>query len=578
MTNKILCAVLAAFFFSCPSFGASSDTYTTGDMVLTKPGKASLNWDGKVNGNFDIIVSSVAIKASSQTFTGQNTFSNKTGFFVAPSAAYGVAIATTATISGKLTTTVAFSILDWTYSGYTSSIWGVHNGSTSGDDGFAIISDGNSWNGRLDLGSIYGPQLHGKGAIGAPLLGLNNSTPAYAFDVTGGGRFTSTMTASAYYGNGATLTGVATSSQLTSTAAALSSEIARATAREDAIAVSTGVLQGDLATEVSRATLRENDLGVSTGTIYAALNSTAAALTSEIDRATARENAIAVSTGALEASKVNRAGDTMSGQLTTSSSMTAAGGFVGNLTGNAATATTATNFSGSLAGDVTGTQGATVVGDNSHLHGAGSLTGIRASTDTLGGDVTGTYTASVVGDDSHAHSATTLTGIIQSTATGNYLIRVATATYLATAPGACTEGQYISGLTADGTKTCGTPSGGGDAVIAATQTFTGQNTFTSDTTLSGGVVGNTTFETTTATTTFSGWIDIGRVIVSSGPTTGAIVKAACPSGFSVSGCGAYCNTGSSEVNAMYADTAATCTTACPGAVGNFSQAICVRIK
>jgi hypothetical protein len=71
-----------------------------------------------------------------------------------------------------------------------------------------------------------------------------------------------------------------------------------------------------------------------------------------------------------------------------------------------------------------------------------------------------------------------LSGVIQSTATGNYLLRVATATYLATAPGACAAGQYISALAADGTKTCGTPSGAGDVVLAATQTFTGANTFT----------------------------------------------------------------------------------------------------
>lgn len=101
---------------------------------------------------------------------------------------------------------------------------------------------------------------------------------------TGANTFVSTS--NVYYGSGSNLSGVATSAQLTSTAAALSSEITRATVREDAIAVSTGVLQADLATEVSRAPLREND--------------------------------IAVSTGALELSKVNRAGDSMTGTLTMS--------------------------------------------------------------------------------------------------------------------------------------------------------------------------------------------------------------------------------------------------------------------
>jgi len=77
---------------------------------------------------------------------------------------------------------------------------------------------------------------------------------------------------------------------------------------------------------------------------YAQLQSTGAALTAEISRATARENAIAVSTGTLESNKVNRAGDTMTGNLTlgtnkltagtiTSSSITAAGS-IGIVTGN----------------------------------------------------------------------------------------------------------------------------------------------------------------------------------------------------------------------------------------------------
>jgi hypothetical protein len=42
-------------------------------------------------------------------------------------------------------------------------------------------------------------------------LGLFNGAPAYALDVTGGIRATSTMTASAYYGDGSNLTGVITS-------------------------------------------------------------------------------------------------------------------------------------------------------------------------------------------------------------------------------------------------------------------------------------------------------------------------------------------------------------------------------
>lgn len=106
--------------------------------------------------------------------------------------------------------------------------------------------------------------------------------------------------------------------------------------------------------------------------------------------------------------------------------------------------------------------------------------------------------------ETHAHSYLTAPAtfqiltpaqVIPSSATGYYGIRVATATYLATAPGACSAGDFISALSADGTKTCGTPSGSGDVVKSATQTFTGQNTFTgsvtvsSFTVLNGGITG-----------------------------------------------------------------------------------------
>lgn len=142
-----------------------------------------------------------AVLASTQTFTGQNTFTQKVGYFSSPNGAYGVYIATTTAITGKLTTTVASDILDWVYSGYTSTFFGSHNGATSGDDGFGIYDHSYSWNGRLDLGLIYGPQLHGKGNPGAPLLGLNNGNPTVALDVTGGILASSSVTANGgFYG------------------------------------------------------------------------------------------------------------------------------------------------------------------------------------------------------------------------------------------------------------------------------------------------------------------------------------------------------------------------------------------
>ncbi len=113
-------------------------------------------------------------------------------------------------------------------------------------------------------------------------------------------------------------------------------------------------------------------------------------------------------------------------------------------------------------------------GDGSALTGivAGlTLAQIQASS----GSYTGTSTFTSTGNVYYG-SGSNLTGQANS-------LRVSTATYLATAPGACTAGQFISGLTADGTKTCGTPSGAGDVVLAATQTFTGANTFQSTVTL-----------------------------------------------------------------------------------------------
>lgn len=64
-------------------------------------------------------------------------------------------------------------------------------------------------------------------------------------------------------------------------------------------------------------------------------------------------------------------------------------------------------------------------------------------------------------------------GVIPSSATGNYLLRVATATYLATAPGTCSAGDFITGLAADGTKTCGTPAPGGITALTGDVTASG---------------------------------------------------------------------------------------------------------
>lgn len=182
-------------------------------------------------------------------------------------------------------------------------------------------------------------------------------------------------------------------------------------------------------------------------------------------------------------------------------------------------------------------------------------------------------------------SGASLTGVIPSSATGYYGIRVATSTYLATAPGACSAGQFISALTADGTKTCGTPAGSGDAVLSATQTFTGSNTFTGAVSVSSiSATGYAAFTSVTSTITFSGWIDVARVEVTSTPVSSLIVNAVCPSGYKVLGGGGYCNSGNtSPLYSAPNDSGGigywnVFQTKCAGSTNNYSSAICARIK
>ena len=69
-------------------------------------------------------------------------------------------------------------------------------------------------------------------------VGVLNGAPAYALDVTGGIRATSTMTASAYYGNGATLTGVIPSSATGTYALSITGNAQTATSATTASAAS----------------------------------------------------------------------------------------------------------------------------------------------------------------------------------------------------------------------------------------------------------------------------------------------------------------------------------------------------
>lgn len=172
-----------------------------------------------------------------------------------------------------------------------------------------------------------------------------------------------------------------------------------------------------------------------------------------------------------------------------------------------------------------------------------------------------------------------LTGVIQSTATGNYLFRVATATYLATAPGNCSAGEFISGLTADGTKTCAAPAGGGDVVLASTQTFTGSNTFAGSVTVSSfTATGNTAFTGAASTMTVAGWIDIGLQDVSTTCNAASSCAATCPAGKAVLSC--YWIKDAATMQSMYINTGEQkCTVTVAGGTANIiTYARCARVK
>lgn len=117
----------------------------------------------------------------------------------------------------------------------------------------------------------------------------------------------------------------------------------------NAIAVSTGVIAADLATEVSDRMIADAALAVSTGALQIQANAIAVstgATQAQLNLVVvstgalqAQADAIAVSTGSLFNTKVAKAGDTMTGGLTSSSwanftsSVTAGAGFYGNGSG-----------------------------------------------------------------------------------------------------------------------------------------------------------------------------------------------------------------------------------------------------
>ena len=166
---------------------------------------------------------------------------------------------------------------------------------------------------------------------------------------------------------------------------------------------------------------------------------------------------------------------------------------------------------------------------------------VKAATQTFTGANTFISTSNV-----YSGSGTALTGVIHSTAV---LQAQVDAVALSTGNGYVA----ISNLQVN------------SAMLASTQTFTGQNTFGKLVTFSSSVYtyndisagsvnvrGSGIFSSATSTTTFSGWVDIGRVVISSTCADGTPIEctASCPNGYAVTGGG--CRNGNTyPIREMY---------------------------
>jgi hypothetical protein len=170
MCPKIILSIGLLFFCVFSAFAA--DTYTT-NMVLTKPAPSSLNWAAKINGDFDIIDSSVAIKVATQTFTGLNTF---TSSVTMPGWYYGAGYMGVGYGANAGTAGTAFGV----------SANGSNNGIAVGDsaNGSAGTALGNYANG-FDYGIAVGVNSNGANqgiAVGVSAKGNGKGNVAIGSD------------------------------------------------------------------------------------------------------------------------------------------------------------------------------------------------------------------------------------------------------------------------------------------------------------------------------------------------------------------------------------------------------------
>jgi hypothetical protein len=93
------------------------------------------------------------------------------------------------------------------------------------------------------------------------------------------------------------------------------------------------------------------------------------------------------------------------------------------------------------------------------------------------------------------------------------------------------------------------------------------------------VYGSITFAATTATTTFSGWVDIGLVTVSSVSVASVgTLTAVCATGYKALSCSGKCNNGATAPLFVYLSGENTCITSCTPAANGRAEARCARAK
>jgi len=179
----------------CNSLGFSAQGYYALSKSTTT-GKATMHIAGDIN----VAVSSATIETAIVTLDGDGirvgsgaTVSTITadGFYGNVTGAASLNVLKTGdTMTGNLVIPGG-SVLSVEGGGYSGRVYSNRFSLLSGADyAFSVWQNANSW---LDNDHNFG---------------IGNQTPAYKLDVTGGIRATSSMTASAYYGDGSNLTGI----------------------------------------------------------------------------------------------------------------------------------------------------------------------------------------------------------------------------------------------------------------------------------------------------------------------------------------------------------------------------------